>query len=205
MELIDLSHTFEDSMPVYPGDPEPSLKKIADVQANGFTDHELRTAMHVGTHMDAPLHMIAGAKYVSDIPVEQCIGRGVLLDARGLREIPAHLLDAVPIERESIVLVMTGHSRKFREKGYYEQYPVFSETFARQAVALGVKIVGMDTPSPDTSPFPVHKILLGNEVLIMENLTNLELLLKVPRFTVIALPMKLHADAAPARVVAMVE
>ena len=64
-------------------------------------------------------------------------------------------------------------------------------------------MVGMDTPSPDHAPYKVHKILLGNEILILENLTNLEQLLN-KNFEVIALTPKLEADAAPARVVAKI-
>ena len=66
-------------------------------------------------------------------------------------------------------------------------------------------LVGMDTPSPDAPPFPVHKIFLGSEILIIENLTNLESLVDLKNFTVAALPAKFHADAAPVRVVAMVK
>jgi len=62
----------------------------------------------------------------------------------------------------------------------------------------------MDTPSPDGPPFPVHKALLSEHILIIENLTNLDKLLEVNRFRVLAVPLKLKADAAPARVIAEV-
>lgn len=62
MKIIDLTHSFTDKMPVYPGDPEPSLNKVADLNKEGYNDHLLKTVMHIGTHMDAPLHMIKNGK-----------------------------------------------------------------------------------------------------------------------------------------------
>lgn len=204
MRFIDLTHTFDAKMPVYPGDPESSLTQIASIEKEGFSDHELHTAMHVGTHMDAPLHMIEHGMCLSEIPVERFLGKGHLIDAQGHERISGDLLDGVHIERGDIVLIMTGFSRKFRSKEYYTEYPELTSDCAERLVACGISIVGMDTPSPDRPPFPVHKILLGNGILIIENLTNLEALLNVPTFTVSALPMKLAADAAPVRVVAIV-
>jgi arylformamidase len=67
MQLIDLTQTFGSMMPVYPGDPAPELKQITTIETHGFTDHQLTTAMHVGTHMDAPLHMIAGGKKIAEM------------------------------------------------------------------------------------------------------------------------------------------
>ena len=159
--------------------------------------------MHIGTHIDAPLHMIAGGARLSEIPVETFVGSGIIIDARGQEEISAKLLESFSIEQRSIVLVCTGHSHKFSDDSYYKNYPLFTPDFAEKAVSLGVKMVGMDTPSPDAPPFPVHKKLLGAGILIIENLTNLEQLLTVSRFNVIALPMKIHADAGPVRVIAL--
>jgi len=205
MQVIDLTHRFDAAMPVYPGDPHSTLRQIADIKSSGFTDHELHTAMHVGTHIDAPLHMIPGGKYLSEISIEKFIGRGHLIDARKCtKEIPVELLDSRTIEKDDILLVMTGFSKRYTEKDYYESYPELSSAFAEKAAELGIKMIGMDIPSPDRPPFPVHKILLKKEILIMENLTNLEALVSVERFTVFALPIKLLADAAPARVIAIV-
>lgn len=114
------------------------------------------------------------------------------------------LLKGNTIGKNGMVLVMTGHGQKFREPDYYTTYPEISEGFAKKLMDRGVSIIGMDTPSPDRPPFAVHKILLGNNVLIIENLTNLEALLDIPHFEVIALPAKFHTDAAAVRVIAKV-
>lgn len=60
-------------------------------------------------------------------------------------------------------------------------------------------------PGPDLDkPWVTHKILLENEILILENLTNLDQLINIKDFEVIALPTKLQADAAPLRVIARI-
>src|SRR3989344_89535 len=163
---IDLTQTFGPVMPVYPGDPAPELKQITTIEKDGFTDHQLNTAMHVGTHMDAPWHMIAGGKRISEISPEKFFGRGILIDVRGRDQIGPELLAGA------------------------------------KAAELQVNLIGLDTPSPDRTPFAVHKILLGAGILIVENLTNLEQLLN-QKFEVVALPAKLETDAAPTRVIAM--
>lgn len=187
MRIIDLTQAFTDNMPVYPGDPPNSLKQVANIGKEGFTDHELKTVMHVGTHMDAPLHMIPNGKKMDEISPEKCFGKGVLIDAVGKDK-----------------LVYTGFGDKYRDKSYFEGYPTITEDFALKMVELKVKIVGMDILGPDQPPFPTHKILLGNEVLIIENLTNLDQLVGVKDFEIIALPAKFHADAAPVRVIARI-
>lgn len=198
---IDLSQVFSDNMPVYPGDSLPELKQVSSVEKEGTADHRLNTGMHVGTHMDAPLHMIAGGKRISDFNPDKFFGNGKLIDARGQEKIGAEFLTG--IRTGDIVLVLTGFGSKFHDADYYEKYPELTEEFARKAVELGVKLVGMDTPSPDRTPFTSHKILLGAEILIIENLTNLEQLVG-KQFEVVALPVKLETDAAPTRVVAKV-
>jgi kynurenine formamidase len=205
MKLVDLTHTFGAVMPVYPGDPVPELRQFAFLGKEGYVDHEVRTGMHVGTHMDAPGHMLAGGKFLSEFPPEKFIGRGRLIDARGKTAIGEELLlDTTPMEKGDIVFVLTGFSERFGQKAYFESYPEISEAFAKRICDAGVKILGMDTPSPDRSPFPVHQLLLSHEVLIIENLTNLAALVGVPLFEVTALPVKFHADAAPVRVIAKI-
>lgn len=99
---------------------------------------------------------------------------------------------------------MTGFSEKYRQPEYYEKFPEIGENFAGKAIELGVKVIGMDTSSPDRPPFKVHKLLLGKEILIVENLTNLESLVGIKDFEVFALPAKFHTEAAPVRVIAIV-
>ncbi len=202
MKYLDLTQLFSDNMPVYPGDPLPELIKVADISSQGFVDHKIISTMHVGTHIDAPAHIMEGGKYLSDYQVEKFFGEGVLIDARGKALADADLLSNINIKPESFVLVMFGWSQKFGSDAYYQKYPELTETFARRLVDFKVSAVGMDTPGPDRPPFKVHKILLSHDILIIENLTNLAALINQKNFEITALPAKFKTEAATCRVVA---
>jgi kynurenine formamidase len=204
MTLIDLTHSFGQGIPVYPGDPVPRLEQIAHLGRDDFNAYCLCTGLHAGTHMDAPLHMVADGKLVCDLPVTRFIGRGRLIDARGRAMVTPDLLRGIRIGRGDMVLVLTGWDRHFHDEAYYRDYPEIAPDLARDLVQRGVAVLGLDTPSPDRPPFEVHKILLSHQVPIIENLTNLTALVGVSRFEVIALPAKLQSDAAPVRVIARV-
>ena len=204
MKYIDLTHTFNQNMPVYPGDTPPEFSQTDFFDQQGYNGFQIKTGMHVGTHMDAPLHMLKDGKRLSQYPPEHFFGKGHLIDARGQKLMDAPLLRGKLIEKGDIVFIFTGFYKKFGNPEYYESYPEISEELALKMIELGVKIVGMDTPSPDRPPFAIHKLLFKNDILIIENLTNLEELLAHPQFDVIALPAKFDIEAAPVRVVAQV-
>jgi kynurenine formamidase len=203
MKIIDLTQLFIKEMPVFPGDEKPSLKDEYDEQSD-ITHYSVSTGMHVGTHMDGPLHMVKGGKKLSKIDPERFIANGHVIDVRGKSEIDPDVLSDKDIKEGDCVLFYTGLGKDFQNANYFENYPVLSDDLARKLVELKVKFIGTDACGPDSAPYTVHRILLPNEVLIIENLTNLENLLNVANFEVIALPAKFDADAAPVRVIAKI-
>ncbi len=202
MNLIDLTHTFGQNMPVFPGDPMPKLEQIASIGADDYNMYRLCSGMHVGTHMDAPYHMIAGGRLMCDVPTDRFFGRGRLIDARGRSLVTSDLLPPTGIEKGDIVLVLTGWYHRFHDDAYYRDFPEIAPEFARELLNADASILALDTPSPDRPPFEIHKMLLSNDVVIIENLTNLEVLVGIGEFDVIALPAKLQCEAAPVRVIA---
>ncbi len=204
MQLIDLTHQFSKPMPVFPGDDEPDLHQTDTVDENGVAHFYLKTGMHVGTHIDAPFHFIKDGKLIADYPPQTFFGRGVLIDARGQQTIHERLLEGVDIQSHDIVLVLTGKSKNYLSPAYFENFPEVTEEFAQKLIDRGVSMLGLDTCSPDNKPYSIHKQLLGAGILIIENLVNLEDLLN-KKFSVIALPLKIEAEAGLARVVAGVE
>lgn len=203
MKIIDLTHTFTAAMPVFPGDKPPRLRENID-RENSIVHYDLETGMHVGTHMDAPLHMLTGAKKLSQISADRFIANGHLIDARGSKKIDSEKLEQKNIKEGDCVLVYTGFDDLFRKPEFYGDYPELTEAFGSRLVELKVKFVGLDTPSPDKAPYEVHRILLKEEILIIEGLTNLSMLLDLDEFEVIALPAKYDSEAAPVRVIARI-
>jgi kynurenine formamidase len=202
--LIDLSLPLTDLMPVYPGDEPPHLLKVNDLAQDGFNDFQLSTNMHAGTHIDGPMHLTQSKKFISAIPLEQCVGIGCILNSAGKKNIPLTTEYELLVQPQSIVLLYTGMCRLFGRKEYFDDYPTVSKELARLFVKRRVKMVCIDSPSPDRHPFEIHKLLLENNVLIAENLTNIDKLLSVKKIEVIAIPLKIHADSSPARIIARI-
>jgi kynurenine formamidase len=200
--FIDLSQPITDLMPVYPGDEPPHLLKVNNLLQDGFNNFRLSATMHAGTHIDGPMHLTDSEKFLNEIPIEQYVGKGCLLNAAGKKIIPLTPEYELLIQPQSIVLLYTAMSRIFGQKEYFSDYPMVSSELARLFIEREVKMVCIDSPSPDRHPFEIHKLLLENNILIAENLTNIEQLLSVRNFEVIALPMNIHADSSPARIVA---
>jgi len=202
-KFIDLTHTFTDDMPVYPGDGCAKLYQSSFIKDCGISNHRVESGMHVGTHMDAPLHMVDGGALICDFPVDKFQGHGVLIDARDLDTIDVPILDEYNIQEKDIILVWTGWDKKYRTDAYFEKWPVMTVEFAQALVAKKISLIGMDTASPEIEDtYPVHKTFLLNNVLIVENMTNLGSLEGASNFTVHAYPIKYKADAAPVRIIA---
>lgn len=201
MQVVDLSVSINEQTPIYPGDPDTKIAAAGKLAKDGYNDHYVSMGTHVGTHIDAPLHMIEDGASLDTILVEKFVGRGRLV------EVKDNSFDSVKqadIQADDIVLFHTGMSDNYHDQAYFEEYPAMSEQVAKYLVDSKVKMVGVDACSVDNQDgFPIHKILLAGQVLIIENLTNLGAL-PGQDFTVYALPIKLQIDGAPARVVATI-
>jgi len=198
-KFIDLSVDINEKTPIYPGDPSTKIERSAVFDKDSYEDHYVSIGTHVGTHVDAPRHMIEGEKSLNEIPLDHFVGQGVLIDTG--RNITPEAVRQVQISEGDIVLFYTGMSEVYHSSDYYDSYPALNEEIANFLVKKKIKMVGVDTCSVDHDTFPVHKILLKKGILIIENLTNLGAL-KGKKFRVYAFPIKLQIDGAPARVVA---
>lgn len=201
MKLIDLTMPINESTPVYPGDPKPEFRQVSFCEKSGYNEHRICMNTHFGTHIDAPWHMVEKGKRLTDFPIEKFVGRAVLIDVRGQEEIDAEL-DGV--KKNDMLLLRTDHTKKISSPDFFTNKPVISRGFAERVVKKKISILGIDsfTPAPDSPPFEIHKYLLENEVLCLENLVNLDLIPK-KTFTLYVLPLKLdRIDGAPCRVVA---
>jgi kynurenine formamidase len=201
MKLIDLSVAINEDTPVYPGDPRIVIKPAGLFSEDGYNDHLVSLGTHVGTHIDAPFHMLADGKKLDQIPIEQFIGRGLYIDAQDGFDLEN--VKSVDVREGDIVLFHTGIISRYHEPSYYQDYPEIPEDIAQYLVGKNIKMVGMDMSGPDHPPHNIHKIFLNGGVLIIENMTNLDQL-KGEEFMVYALPINLHLDGGPARVIAQI-
>lgn len=199
MHYIDLSHYIENSMPVYPGDIEVSLQKSKHLDKDEYNAFTLLTGLHAGTHIDCPMHLLGSTKTIAEYPIECFVGNGVLIDARGQDEIGLKPEYHDKIKTNDIVLIYTGMDENYGSYDYYHKHPVIKEGLAELLIYKRVKMLGIDMPSPDYEPFNIHKLLLGNNIFIMENMAGLGQLIQVDWFEVFAQPLKVKAEASLVR------
>lgn len=204
MKLIDISHDFNNSTPIYPGDFKSSLNKYKTLDEDYYTSYLLTTCLHTGTHIDAPMHLINDNKMISEFPLDSFVGKGVLLDVRGEDIIEMKSCYEEMIEEGSIVLIYTGFDELYDRGEYFSSHPIIDKKLCDFFISRKIKMIGMDMASPDYPPFDIHKALLSNNIFILENLTNLNELLEINSFEVIALPLKISAEASLVRAICRV-
>ncbi|MGN7358415.1 cyclase family protein [Paenibacillus sp. SAF-054] len=203
--FIELSHLIQDGLPAYPGDSLTELRQHKTRQQHYYNNHQLHINMHAGTHIDGPMHLTDSKAYLCDYPIDKFIGDGCMLDVRDEQIIGYQQAYEERIRPNQIVLLHTGHGEKYGQSGYFSNYPVLSLELAELFVRKKVKLVGMDTPSPDQYPFEIHQYLFSHDILLIENLTNLASLEGAASFEIIAMPLNIRADSSVARVVARVK
>ena len=203
MKLIDLSRIINSKTPVYPGDKKIDLQHTKYLKTDKYNNHVLSANMHSGTHIDGPMHLLDVCEYIDDISLEKFVGNGCLIDGRGKEKVLYDPSYETMIKNGDIVLVFTGHDKTWGAELYFSDYPTLDDKLTDLFVRKEIKMLGVDTPSPDRYPFLVHKKLLSNGILIMENLTNLSHL-RNERFEVIAFPLKIEADSSMVRAIARI-
>jgi kynurenine formamidase len=200
-------------MPQPPGMPEFACRTMRDVRTDRFNMQQLHVLTHHGTHVDAPFHFVPDGATIDELELDTLGGVGVVLDVprAELAAIgPADLARARPsIRAGDIVLVRTGWSIQY-ESADYTRGPFLTPAAATYLLQRRIKLLGVDLISPDEPPhagraadfdYPVHRLLLGAGVPIVENL-NLEVV-RGNRCDVLALPIQIEGgDGGPARVVA---
>ncbi|KAH9965440.1 hypothetical protein BC827DRAFT_1265436 [Russula dissimulans] len=264
--FIDLTQLLDANIPLYPGDPPFSSRPSSTVLSDGYSVHALSCSSHAGTHLDAPSHFFSDGPTVDQLPPSTFILPALVLDVTHKKARECIAWDSVEPAADRIrpgiaVLFRTGWSRYWDRTSistssstpssplnmglggpaahHYFDHPWLAADVAERLLALGVRVVGSDTMSPDQSPLPgpesavvsssgggggdetgtvgeelvfffgVHSAILGAGGVIVENLTNLDLLQAAqdavgPGDEVIVslLPLKITGcDGAPIRAV----
>ena len=172
---------------------------------------------HTATHVDSPLHVLEGQPTIAEVPLDKVIGEAVVLDLRSKCEEEAIIgpedLEkfADDIKEGDIIILRTDWAAKrwdASDFSYWQKSPTLSVEGAKWLVSKKPKAIAFDCFEelnarkdgfvPDD--FEMHQAILGNDVIIIEGLVNLDQLTK-KRVQFFAPPIKLRdAEAAPARV-----
>ena len=201
--IIDISIPIGPDTPVWPGDPPVLIEPVARVADGDAADvSRLALGTHTGTHVDPPAHFLPGTPTVDALPLDVLVGPAVVAG------FPAGPIDGDALETGAVaegtirlLLKTAGDSGVLTPDG------------ARWLVERGVRLVGADTLSiepgteghgfrgcPPEEQYPVHRILLGAGVVIVEGL-DLSAVEPGP-YQFVCLPLRIAGgDGAPARAV----
>jgi kynurenine formamidase len=212
-EWIDLSMTVDPTVPKMPVLPCPEFERVSEQGEQSLQVTQFTMTTHIGTHIDAPAHAIADGDAIDDLEVDRFVETAhvVGVDAEPMQAIDVD--DVAPgledLEPGDAVIVRAGWEEHAGTETYHD-HPYFTPELAEWLVEHDVGLVGMDFLTPDMPPserpegftYPIHTTLLGDDVIILENLTNTAELVGTST-TIVVAPVKLgDADGAPVRAMA---
>ena len=215
--LIDVSHAVEHGMVTYKGFPAPIIcdwlsregSRAKYAAGTEFQVGKIEIVANTGTYVDSPFHRYVNGKDLSELPLESLAN----LECVVLRidSATGPQIDEIPIAASEIrgkaVLFHTGWDRHWRTDKYFDGHPYLTERAAEKLAKGGAAIVGIDSLNIDsiaTGERPVHTVLLGSDIPIVEHMRGLS---GVPdtgsRF--FAVPVKVKAFGSfPVRAFALV-
>ncbi|EIJ66365.1 hypothetical protein BD31_I1918 [Candidatus Nitrosopumilus salaria BD31] len=212
MNPIDLTLTISKSIPNFPGSPKPQFILWSDIKSDGYNLELLFFSSHTGTHIDAPYHFVKDGLKIHQIPLDRLMGKGILIKLKKTKNEPITKLDIISFEKRngkipvnSSVFFFTEWQKNLNKNNYFTENPGLALTAAKYLISKKINLVGIDSPSIDLGKdesYSVHHILSKNNILIVENLSNLN---KIPsnKFNFTVLPLKIKdATGSPVRAVA---
>ncbi len=212
--VIDLSRTISEDMPVYPGTEHPVISDPCTIDGCGFAEKKITLYSHTGTHMDAPSHILKGAPCLDDLGAGHFIGSGTVVDLsrNAVKNGSIELNDLLPFKEivtgKQFILLHTGWGKYWDREEYFKEYPVLSKEAAEWLAGFSPRGIGIDMISidpPDTKDMQIHKIFLSRNIVIIENLSNLFELTDI-NFIFCCFPLKLkNSDGSPIRAIAVTD
>jgi len=212
--LIDLSHTIEHGTVTYPGLPSPvicdflSREASRGLYAEGVEFHigHIDMVANTGTYLDSPFHRYAEGKDLAGLPLESTVNLEGVRVRSGSPSVGAEAFRNLDAAGKA-VLIETGWSRHWGTDAYLTGHPFLTKEAALWLRDSGARLVGIDSLNIDDmadKSRPVHSILLGAEIPIVEHMTGLEALPDAD-FRFFAAPVKVKAFGTfPVRAFAIV-
>lgn len=202
MKIIDLSVDLRGEMPSWPGSigfKHTWVKRLDEGSLSN--DSILSCDIHIGTHVETPLHYIESGKSIDQISLELLCGEASVIELTAYKQIGREDLEksGIPKGTERL-LIKTGNSEQWKNDKFFHDFIALTEDAANFIIESKIKLIGIDYlsvgPYPDGSS--VHKILLGAGIIVVE---GLDMSAASPGgYDFYCLPLKIAgAEGAPAR------
>jgi len=200
LNFYDVSLTIREGMIVYPGSPEPSIRRYSSIPREKVNESLITFGSHTGTHVNSKLHIQNDADGAEALSLDSFYGKCKVLDLTHVEsEIHREDLEGYQIEKTDIVLLKTKNSKR-SDREFRSDYVHVKLDAAEYLVKAGVKSLGFDYLSVKKmgEDDEVHEMLINN-LTLFEGLN----LAEVPEgtYVFIGLPLLIHCDGTPARVI----
>jgi len=209
--LVDLSHPLAETVPIYPGDPEPRIYPATTVAADGYNLSHVHIGTQTGTHIDAPFHFRDEGATIDRMPLELTVGPAVVVRVPGKRPFEEiTLADLRPYRSRlapgRIVLFATGWYEHAGTARFFE-HPYLAADVGRAILEAGVLTIAIDTLNADRTggdEFPIHDMFADAGGFIAENLAGTAALDAAAEPLLMLFPLNIvGCDGAPVRAVAL--
>lgn len=190
-----------------------SITMAKTLAKDGWNATTLHLYSHSGTHMDAPKHFGINEQTMDKIPAARLISEAWVVNLSNIQ--PRELITIAhlkaienKVQKGQSILLHTGWSNKLGTDTYRNELPRISSELAHWLGEKEINMLGVEPPSvADVNNLEevteIHTILMQNDIVIIEGLTNLDQVSK-EKIILIALPLKVEdGDGAPARVIAL--
>lgn len=207
MDYIDLSYEINEKTQMYPGLFKPKIYQEKVIKNDGVNIKRLNIVTHTGTHIDAPRHFYQNGITIDKLPLNKFVGEAAYLDFSNTKLGSVISIKEIVkfkdlIQSKDIVIFNTGIYQKHSQDEFNTKYPTITAEVANWLVRKNIATFATDATSVDIDGENIiHKILLGANIPIIENLTNLDKITS-ERVKFIALPLKIdEGDGSPCRAI----
>ncbi|MCF2140282.1 MAG: cyclase family protein [Candidatus Lokiarchaeota archaeon] len=207
MKFYDISLQIDETLLNYPGDPPVKFQKIETIGKSQWNLSIISLSAHSGTHVDSDLHISATGRPASEINLEQCYGKALVVDLTELslgEMIQIHHLKNFIIHPQDwtnlIILFKTGNS-KIGYDTFHEDWVGLSLEGANFLRKCGIKAVGIDSLTIGT--YDTHKELLLHQILVYEGLNLVDV--TPGEYLFVGFPIKIRTEGAFVRAVLIKE
>jgi len=201
--LIDITRTIGLDTMVYPGDRGPVLERTDSMAAGDCCNaSRLEFSAHCGTHLDAPSHFTRDGQTIDELPLERFRLTAHVIDTGSSKSITPSHIGGLQIAPGSAVLFKTSNGKLPRDK-FEAKFACLTTPAAQALIDSKISMVGIDYLSvegEDDPVAPVHQLLLGAGVLILEDIDLRDV--APGRYTLTCFPLRLYkTEASPCRAV----
>lgn len=208
MKLYDISLTITNEMITWPGDMPPNFS----FGQNGNMDNgdecnisNINMCVHCGTHVDAPKHFLQDGKTIEYTSLDKFYGDAKVIELLNVDSIGKKELETSNLVKDDIVILKTKNSKYLECNTFNTDFVYITLEGAKYLAEIGIKTVGIDYISvggyhADAKNRGVHKVLLSNNICIIEGLLLYEINQGI--YTLSCFPIKIaQSEGSPARAV----